>query len=130
VNKEMNRLLGAVAGGAAVKALDTYAYGKMDGSFKDYLPMLTGLGLGILGAYGTASLPYSYEPIVSGMGYGALGVTGSELLDLVTKQGRFTDTASGGYRVGSYGFSYPTVSSGYQGYAPVSAAKTSVPLEI
>lgn len=120
MDKKMSQVAGAVAGGAAVRAIDRYAFGKIANPTKQYLPMMIGLGLGLLGTYGANSLPYQLRNPMAGMAEGALGVAGAEVLDYVTKQGVFKPPAAPGYRVGggyNFGHSYPS----YRYYSPTPA---------
>lgn len=119
VDKKMSQVAGAVAGGAAVRALDRYAFGKIANPTKQYLPMMIGLGIGLLGTYGANMLPYQLRGPIAGMAEGALGIAGAEVLDFATKQGAFAPPVNlpkEGYRIGSYGsgYSYPS----YRYYTP------------
>jgi len=118
MDKKMSQVAGAVAGGAAVRALDRYAFGKIANPTKQYLPMMIGLGVGLLGTYGANMLPYQLKGPIAGMAEGALGIAGAEVLDFATKQGAFAPPASEQpkYRIGSYGsgYSYPS----YRYYTP------------
>lgn len=125
MDKRFNRMLGSVAGGAAVRALDRYALAKVvkDDATKKYMGMAAGVGLGMLGTYGIRMLPGQLRGIAAGMAQGALGVVGAELMDMVTKQGNF------GYAVKGYNFSYPTYNYGYYS-APATTVRSSAALEI
>ncbi len=116
MDRKMSGVVGAVAGGAAVRAIDRYAFGKIANPTKQYLPMAIGLSIGLLGAYGTSALPYQLRGPVAGMAEGALGIAGAEILDFATKEGAFK-TPAAEHRIGGYGgFGYARPSYAY--YTP------------
>ncbi|HOR77191.1 MAG TPA: hypothetical protein PLG04_00110 [Anaerolineaceae bacterium] len=117
MDKKMSQVVGAVAGGAAVRALDRYAFAKIANPTKQYMPMMIGLGVGLLGTYGANMLPYQLKGPIAGMAEGALGIAGAEVLDFATKQGAF----AANYKVGNYNFGY---SPSYRYYAPAPIASS------
>jgi hypothetical protein len=127
MDKKMSQVVGAVAGGAAVRALDQYAFAKIANPTKQYMPMMLGLGIGLLGTYGANALPYQLRGPMAGMAEGALGIAGAEIVDYFGKKGNFVGPAQGA-RVGSFGYPYPS----YRYYAPSppTASATGAALEI
>lgn len=120
MDKKMSQVVGAVAGGAAVRALDRYAFAKIANPTKQYMPMMIGLGVGLLGTYGANMLPYQLKGPIAGMAEGALGIAGAEVLDFATKQGAFA-VPNANYKVGNYNFGY---SPSYRYYAPAPIASS------
>lgn len=128
MDKKMSEVVGAVAGGAAVRAIDRYAFGKIANPTKQYLPMAIGLGIGLLGTYGTSVLPYQLRGPITGMAEGALGITGAEILDFVTKEGAFKAPAAEqpAHRIGSYYGSFGYARPSYAYYTPSYSSPNSI----